>query len=82
MSCACQIVHRFCKALNAKSHIFIAMPTAAEMRKSADELYERFGIPNIALGVDGTHFAIGRRPLESGKMIDLPSYRSRKVFFS
>jgi hypothetical protein len=66
-ACACKTVHRVCNALSGKSHIFIAMPTDYEMRQSADEFFQRFGIPNIALGVDGTHITLGRRPLDSGK---------------
>ena len=32
------------------------------MRASADVLFDRFGVPNIALGVDGTQVKVAKKP--------------------
>jgi len=44
------------------------MPTAHEMRESANKLEERFNLPNLLLGVDGTHIRLDLKPSDS----DLP----------
>jgi hypothetical protein len=64
-SCACVTIKRVTVALNAISHLLIALPTTEEMRKTSDKLFDRFGIRNVVLGVDGTHIRLERKPLMS-----------------
>lgn len=68
-SCACDVVHRVSAVLCEISPDFIMMPTKEEMQQSADHFYSRFGIPKLALAVDGTHFKLCQRPLQSGKCL-------------
>jgi len=67
-ACAHQTIKRGTTILSDKSHEFIKMPTAQEMRDSARGLYERFNIPFVALCVDGTHIKLEKKPSEA----DLP----------
>ena len=46
---------RVADALAARSHHLIKLPSQREMRESADRLYDRFQVPNMPLGIDGTH---------------------------
>ena len=54
------------------------------MRATADHFEQKYGLPNFALGVDGTHVRLGLRPAQK----DLPpgihpqDFWSRKQFFS
>ena len=54
-STANDIVRRVSDAIAARSHHLIKLPNQAEMRESADRLFDRFGVPDMPLGIDGTH---------------------------
>ena len=77
-SCACKTARRVAVAIVNKSPALINMPTQGEMRKSADALFARFGIPNAPLGVDGTHVRLGKKP--SNK--ELPPGLTPRDFFA
>ena len=40
------------------------MPSRTEMRRTSDFFFQKYGLPNFALGVDGTHILLGLRPSE------------------
>ena len=56
------------------------MPTKSELQKSSDKLFERFGIPTVALGVDGVHVRMGRKPYATDPA--LPDGVTPKVFLN
>jgi hypothetical protein len=62
-------IRRVSRALVALSDQLIAMPTIAEMRASSEKHWEKYGIPNAPLGVDGTHIRLGKLPSQ----IELPA---------
>ena len=68
-SCACKTIRRVTNALCQLAPEVIQMPTQSEMEVSAAHFEHRFGLPNFALGVDGTHVRLGLRPSEK----DLPN---------
>lgn len=47
-------IERVRDALCERAHEYIVMPTVAEMRATADRMFERYHLPNFAYGVDGT----------------------------
>ncbi len=63
-----EIIHCVTKALCQRGKDFIALPRQAEMRELANDLMDRFGIPRVALGVDGTFIRLGNKPVAT----DLP----------
>ena len=52
---ACDVVKRVSDAISARSHHLIKLPNRAEMREGADRLFDRFRLPDMPLGIDGTH---------------------------
>ena len=46
---------RVADAIAARSHHLIKLPNQAEMRASADRLFDRFRVPDMPFGIDGTH---------------------------
>ncbi len=74
-----EVTNVFCRS----SHKFISMPTNAEMRESANKLSERFGIPNIPLGVDGTQIRLDKKPNESEiQGLHTQDFWCRKQFYA
>lgn len=61
-SCASVTVHRVTTAICQMAPFVIKLPTRVEMRRTADYFQARYGLPNFALGVDGTHIRLGVRP--------------------
>ena len=53
-----KVIRRVLKIIAESSPAFITMPDMSELRRSAFELQRRFGIPQVAIGVDGTHIWI------------------------
>ena len=56
------------------------MPTKDELQKSSDKLYKKFGLPTAAVGVDGVHIRIGKKP--DAKDPALPDGVTPKVFWN
>ena len=54
-ACSNTTIHRVVRAIARRSATFITWPTPEEMRVSADFFYEKYGLPNIAMGVDGDY---------------------------
>ena len=48
-------IRRVADAISARSHHLIKLPSHAEMRESANRLFDRFRVPDMPLGIDGTH---------------------------
>ena len=48
-------IRRVADAIAARSHHLIKLPNQAEMRSSADRLFDRFRVPDMPFGIDGTH---------------------------
>ena len=55
-------VHRFLDAVLDLKPLYLKMATAREMRETANEIQEKYGIKNFSLGVDGKIFPISGRP--------------------
>eukprot|EP00094_Tigriopus_californicus_P012757 TCALIF_12332-PA protein Name:"Similar to CAD Probable cinnamyl alcohol dehydrogenase (Pinus radiata)" AED:0.17 eAED:0.23 QI:0/0/0/1/1/1/4/0/393 len=83
-TCAHRVVQEVTGVLCTKSRDFIAMPSPMEMRESAEKLRDRFKIPLVALGVDGTHIRLDHSPnrneLPNG--VHTQDFWCRKQFFS
>ena len=62
------------------------MPTQSELKQSSELIYEKFGIPTAALGVDGVHIRIGKKPNAKDPAMPVgvtpKVFRNRKNFFS
>ncbi len=76
-SCSRDTIHRVTKAIGAKSHKLIGHSCSEEEQESAKKLYMTFGIPNIALGVDGTQIRLGNKPRAS----DMPTALHPQYFW-
>ncbi len=55
-------VHRFLDAVLDLKPLYLKMATAREMRETANEIQEKYGIKNFSLGVDGKIFPLSGRP--------------------
>ena len=55
-------IHRVLLAFLEQVDGLITLPTEEEMRHSAHDIYQRFGLPNFCLGVDGTFVRLGKKP--------------------
>ena len=64
-STANDIIRRVSDAIASRSHHLIKLPDRAEMRRGADRLFDRFGLPDMPLGVDGTHVPLHHAPYRS-----------------
>ncbi len=82
--CACMTQRRVSLALCRKSLILIKLPHPTKLCMSVDDFFNRFGIPNCPLGIDGTHIRLENAPVQA----DLPAgvhprgFWCRKQFFS
>ena len=56
------------------------MPTTDELRKSSDKLFKKFGIPTAAVGVDGVHIRLGKKPFATDPA--MPDDVTPKVFMN
>ncbi|TRY72003.1 hypothetical protein TCAL_09538 [Tigriopus californicus] len=83
-TCAHTAVQEVTGVLCTKSRDFIAMSSPMEMRESAEKLRDRFKIPLVALGVDGTHIRLDHSPnrneLPNG--VHTQDFWCRKQFYS
>lgn len=83
-SCACKTIHRVTTAICHLAQNVIHMPTIREMRSTSQKFLDKYGLPNFAMGVDGTHVHLGVRPCQN----DLPvgvfvqDFWNRKQFYS
>lgn len=53
---------RVLRAINAFKPMFVKMPTAGEMRETADYFLAKYHLPGFAFGVDCTHFRFEDKP--------------------
>ncbi len=64
------VIHRVMESFMNNCHGVISLPTETEMRDSAENIFRRFGLPNIPLGVDGTFIRLGKKPLNAELMAE------------
>ena len=56
-----QVIKKTAPILASLAPFFIKLPARHEMRILADQLEERFKIPNIPMGTDGTFIRLGKK---------------------
>ena len=76
-SIVCAIVLDTCRALESLLQQYVFMPTGSQMRANVDAFEARWGFPQVAGAIDGTHIPILRPVGDSA--ID---YFNRKGFYS
>jgi len=76
-----QCVKRFVNALLLHKDQWIKMPTYEECLKSSEEIYQRFGIRNFALGIDGMLVRFEDSPRSIPAAHDAQQYMGRKLFY-
>ncbi len=64
VSCANTTINRVITTLCQLAPEVIRMPTREQMRTTANFFMAKYGLPNFAYGVDGTHILLGLRPSE------------------
>ncbi len=82
-------IHRTLDAIITMCSDLIALPTQEDMRKSAQDIFLRFRLPNFALGVDGTFVRLGKKPTigeltnpDNQQTIYPQDYWCRKQFYA
>ena len=60
------------------------LPTHQEMLKTSETFFNKYGLPNFSLGVDGTHVMLGVRPRENEipAGVQVQDFWCRKQFYS
>lgn len=83
-SCACLTLRRVTTAICRLAPNVIQLPSRSEMRRSSDYFMNKYGLPNFAMGVDGTHVMLGVRPTERELPhgIEVQDFWCRKQFYS
>lgn len=64
-NCAWATIHRTVDVICRHQNDFVNLPTHREMQETANYFQERYRIPRVCLGVDGSLITLGRKPCES-----------------
>jgi hypothetical protein len=83
-SCASVTLRRVITAICQLAQNTIQLPTRSEMRRASDNFMDKYGLPNFAMGVDGTHIMLGVRPAEKElpRGLEVQDFWCRKQFYS
>ena len=61
-SSAFKNLYRFVDALNKVKAEYVHMPTEAEMVQNSKKIEDKYGFPNVIMGIDGTHCGFDGAP--------------------
>jgi hypothetical protein len=78
----CRIVKRVSEAICMHKAEHINMPSLEEMHETAGHMMGRFGLPRIALGVDGMHARLEKAPRGIPPDVVQQDFFNRKGFYS
>jgi hypothetical protein len=83
-SCACLTLRRVITSICRLAPTTIQLPSRSEMRRTSDNFMDKYGLPNFAMGVDGTHIMLGVRPTqrELPAGLEVQDFWCRKQFYS
>jgi len=83
-SCACITLRRVTTSICRLAPNTIQLPSRSEMRRTSDNFMDKYGLPNFAFGVDGTHIMLGVRPTERELPpgLQVQDFWCRKQFYS
>jgi hypothetical protein len=78
----CRIVKRVTEAICLHKAEHVNMPSLEEMHATAGRMMDRFGLPRVALGVDGMHARIEKAPRRIPPDVVQQDFFNRKGFYS